>query len=171
MSKNNPTVKTADEVKVDNPKPLQSSQSSQSSVQMQMVQQTQSGPLPSSSEFSNYEVAVAGAGERILAMAEKEQAHRIETEKEELALMKRQIDENVKIEHRKLDHANKGMNFAFITMLALLASAVYLVKEGHEIYGAMAGISVAVVAYFIGGKDYLIKDKSKKEDKQDAPDA
>ncbi len=165
MSKNNPAVKTVDEVKVDNPKPLQSS------VQMQMVQQTQSGPLPSSSEFANYEVTVAGAGERILAMAEKEQAHRIETEKEELVLMKRQIDENVKIEHRKLDHANKGMNYAFITMLALLASAVYLVKEGHEIYGAMAGISVAVVAYFIGGKDYLIKDKSKKEDKQDAPDA
>ena len=39
-----------------------------------------SGPLPQADEFAKYENAVPGAGDRILAMAEREQAHRHEKE-------------------------------------------------------------------------------------------
>lgn len=42
---------------------------------------TVSGPLPSSEEFSRYEIAHPGTAERILIMAEKEAEHRKEVEK------------------------------------------------------------------------------------------
>jgi uncharacterized membrane protein len=40
------------------------------------------GPLPNAAEFAGYEHAHPGTAERILALAEKEAAHRQETEKE-----------------------------------------------------------------------------------------
>ena len=40
------------------------------------VEQVYSGPLPHPNTLREYEVIVSGAGQRILAMAEREQAHR-----------------------------------------------------------------------------------------------
>ncbi|UXS28577.1 DUF2335 domain-containing protein [Staphylococcus delphini] len=53
-------------------------------VIMRKLSITKSGPLPEAEEFKQYEDAVPGAGDRILAMAETEQTHRIDlTNKEQ----------------------------------------------------------------------------------------
>jgi uncharacterized membrane protein len=41
---------------------------------------TYSGPLPPAADFERYNAALPGAAERILAMAEKEAAHRHDAE-------------------------------------------------------------------------------------------
>ena len=45
------------------------------------VETSYSGPLPKPDDFAKYEAVQQGAADRILAMAEKQQAHRISCEK------------------------------------------------------------------------------------------
>jgi uncharacterized membrane protein len=94
------------------------------------------GPLPPPELFGQYDSVVPGAADRILAMAEKEQAHR----------------HNWEMRHLLWDGATNvlGLVFGWLLSLALVASAVYcaiidqafvaIVLTGFAAFGAVASL-------------------------------
>src|SRR5216683_4738129 len=77
-----------------------------------------SGPLPPPQLLKGYEEAFAGCAERVVAMAEKQSAHR-------QALEKAVVESNCKAQSR-------GQWFAFILALVVICGGVYLLAEGRS---------------------------------------
>lgn len=96
-------------------------------VRMSLTQTT-SGPLPPASEFRAYEQTLPGGAERILAMAEKEQDHRFDWEKEAL---------DAEIRDRK-----RGHYLVFVLTLFITGAIVYLTMYGHYAIAAILGGTV-----------------------------
>lgn len=111
------------------------------------VHQSYSGPLPPSSEFARYKEILPSAPERILAMAEEQQKHQM------------QIDN--KIVDKSFVQNILGMIFAFVIVLSLLFSSVYLAVSGFpKLSLALIGITVSLAYLFI------TRQMPKKEDKE-----
>lgn len=106
-----------------------------------------SGPLPDPMSFAAYDQTTPGAGERILAMAEKEQAHRHSTE----SLLIRTQTEDMRKEHWdvRLSHV-----CALIAVLALLGVSTLLVCTDYPVYGSLlsGATVVGVITAFVQGK-------------------
>jgi uncharacterized membrane protein len=125
------------------------------------------GPLPAPEDFAKYNNIVPGAGERILAMAERNQAHRHAMEEREAA----QTDAEIEID--KSDSANefvlktRGQWLAFGTLLLLVPLALYLAYLGDTSAAALiAGAAmVSIVAIFVTGR--WIDHKSRTEEETD----
>ncbi|HET8575347.1 MAG TPA: DUF2335 domain-containing protein [Candidatus Paceibacterota bacterium] len=98
-----------------------------------------SGPLPHPYILSRYEQIVPGAAERILAMAEKQSAHRQSLEAQ-----------TVKSDNLK---STLGVVFAFVIVLLGFALAAYTAINGREIFASVlgAGLLVGLVSTFIYG--------------------
>jgi uncharacterized membrane protein len=92
------------------------------------------GDLPHPSVLRGYEDVVPGAGERIIAMAEKRSAHRQRMESSEL-----------KIEGAK---CFIGLLLAFFIVLAAFATGAYTALHGKPFLGSM--LSLASLAAVIG---------------------
>ena len=94
------------------------------------------GPIPSHEQVAGWEQTVKGSGDRILTMAEKEQADRIQCHREEAADRRR------------------GGWFAFWFCCLCVGAAVYSAAIGHEALGiAIVGTNMAVIAVaFIVGR-------------------
>lgn len=103
------------------------------------------GPLPDPTSYAAFEQTTPGAGERILKMAESEQAHRHLLE---------DILTQAKVEDmRKLHGAvARGQWFAFLVAIFLLGVCGLLVYTGHPVQGtALSGITLAlIIASFVG---------------------
>lgn len=99
-----------------------------------------SGPLPSAEEFQGYEMAVPGAGERILAMAERQSEHRQKREMRELDIISRD--------------SRYGLIFAFVFSISALLGAFVLSYTDHTVSGCILGSTglVTVVGAFIHGR-------------------
>lgn len=96
---------------------------------------TFSGPLPAPEDFAAYKNVVPDAPERILAMAEKQQQHRIETEQ-------KIVDSNIKSSLR-------GQVLGAIMAIICLLCCVYLGIHGHDVLaGSIVAIIVSVVTIF-----------------------
>ena len=97
-----------------------------------------SGPLPPAEQFFKYDQALPGAAERILRMAEKELAHRHESET-------KLIDESVKADKR-------GQYFAYSITLISLGMFCYFAYNGLLVPSIFPGIVTiaSVVVAFIG---------------------
>ena len=97
-----------------------------------------SGPLPPPAMYSEYERALPGSAERILAMAEKEQNHRIAWEETALGTSVRET---------KL-----GQWFGFAIAVACIGAAMFLAVNEHDVVAVIAlGISaVGLVGRFLG---------------------
>lgn len=96
---------------------------------------TFSGPLPAPEDFAAYKNVVPDAPERILAMAEKQQQHRIETEQ-------KIVDSNIK-------SSLLGQWLAAIMAIICLLCCVYLGIHGHDVLaGSIVAIIVSVVTIF-----------------------
>lgn len=96
---------------------------------------TFSGPLPAPEDFAAYKNVVPDAPERILAMAEKQQQHRIETER-------KIVDSNIKSSLR-------GQVLGAIMAIICLLCCVYLGIHGHDVLaGSIVAIIVSVVTIF-----------------------
>lgn len=117
-----------------------------------MIAQSHSGPLPPAREFANYDKALPGAAERILAMAEKEQGHRHGIEKDLI--------------RREIGFKSRGQLFAFLGLLVMLAAVLAMAIMGHAAAGASLGAAVigGVVAVFLGQKWVSGDSKSSKDD-------
>ena len=78
-----------------------------------------SGPLPPPSEFGEYNRVHPGSADRILAMAENEQQHRISTERTALA---------ASVRSSKL-----GQYFGFALAVFCIGGGVFLATGGHTV--------------------------------------
>ncbi len=111
-----------------------------------MEQTTYSGPLPAPSDFAAYKETLPSAPERIMAMAETEQAHRHEIEKDVLYKTGRE--------------SLIGQILAFLLALACLGIATYLGLQGHD---TLAGAIIAIAAV-LSSIFYLKKNPQQKEE-------
>lgn len=104
-----------------------------------------SGPLPTPEELFNYQQLIPGAADRIIAMAEREQAHRMNME---------DLQSRSDIKHRDDLVASQRQNAAgvFRSDLAgqLLGSAVAIAATAGAVYTAYIGahptVSIALVS-------------------------
>lgn len=96
-----------------------------------------SGPLPSAEQFQGYEQACLGSANRILVMAEKEQAHRHSWEDSQLAF-----------EH---GYAKTGLWMGLAVALVLVGGAVVTALTGHSdvAIALVAASAIGMVAKFV----------------------
>jgi uncharacterized membrane protein len=110
------------------------------SVQIQASRTQFIGPLPPPEILLKYNDALPNAAERIVSMAESQQKHRQELEKQV-------IDSNCRAQQR-------GPIFGFIVCMSAIGGGVYLIHTGKDASGLASIItalaSLAVV--FIYGK-------------------
>ncbi len=107
---------------------------------------TFSGPIPPPSMLGEYDAVHDGLANRIVSMAESQQAHRQALEKESVVAA-------IKTESR-------GQNYALFVSMLIIAGSLYLIDGGKEISGSiLAGGTLTGLAYlFITGR--------KKEDEE-----
>lgn len=101
---------------------------------------TYEGPLPPASEFDRYEQVCPGAADRILSMAEREEAHRHDTED-------RIVDSIIR-------QSKLGQIFAFSIALGSLGTVIFSLVIDKP-FGAVAPAILALTslsAVFIGSK-------------------
>jgi uncharacterized membrane protein len=125
------------------------------SQQRQQIVQAQisasfSGPLPHPDILVRYNDAVPDAAERILAMAERQSAHRIDLEK-------RVITADIR-------RSNFGLAAGLIVALAFLVGSVVLVLSGYAVEGTIfATVDIAgLVATFVYGTERRRKEREDK---------
>ncbi|MEM8836077.1 MAG: DUF2335 domain-containing protein [Planctomycetota bacterium] len=104
-------------------------------------------PLPPPDVLRAFGEVDASFPERILAMTEREQAHRHRSEFE-LLDAKKQSSER---EHARL---SRGQVLAFVLALTLIAAGVWLTLGGHAVVGGtiFGTTIVSLVAAFLGGR-------------------
>ena len=104
------------------------------------VSQQFSGPIPPPHILGDYDKVQVGFAERIIAMAENEQAHRHGIEN-------RALSSEISVQKR-------GQIFALIVSLLILVGSMFLIYSGKEISGSvLAGSSLIGLAYiFITGR-------------------
>jgi uncharacterized membrane protein len=109
-----------------------------------------SGPLPPPQLLKGYEEAFAGCAERVVAMAEKQSAHR-------QALEKAVVESNCKAQSR-------GQWFAFILALVVICGGVYLLAEGRSLEGFSAIILAvgSIIGALIYGRTEQRKERESK---------
>ena len=135
-----------------------------------------SSPIPSAQEIEYYERAFPGSAERIFGMAEREQAHRHEREKEQQEINTRAMIVNMETagaNARAQDAANgeirRGQWMAFILSLGYLAATVYLATEGMEIVASamtLGGVA-AIAAVFIRTRSHAAHKESKPKEESE----
>ena len=120
--------------------------------------QFRSGPLPQPEDFDRYNVVLPGAAERLLTMAEKEQAHRHKLEELDTAHDHRQERAGLRW-GGTLTIA--GMVAALIALLGVLGAGVWLILEGHPLggYTALVTATVAVIGVFVGASQVQKRQK------------
>ena len=108
-------------------------------IRQQVVTSSFAGPLPPPDILIQYNDAVPNAAERIIAMAERQAAHRIELEG--------------RVAKADIRRSNAGLIAGLIVALAGLATAFFLIDRGHEIAGmTLGGIDLAgLVTVFVYG--------------------
>lgn len=104
------------------------------------VSQQFSGPIPPPHILGDYDKVQAGFAERIISMAEKEQAHRHGIEHHALS--------------SEISILKRGQFFALIVSLVILGGSMFLIYSGKEVAGSvLAGASLTGLAYiFITGR-------------------
>ena len=100
-----------------------------------------SGPLPQAAELKRYDDIQPGFAERIVAMAEKQQAHRHELEKKDIEVF-------AETEREKLKQEGRGQIFAFISIVLMVLAGGFLAWLGYSgLALALTGSSLAFVIF------------------------
>ncbi|RPH33516.1 MAG: DUF2335 domain-containing protein [Bacteroidales bacterium] len=104
------------------------------------MQKVHIGPLPTPETLREYSALIPNGAERIMAMAEKQQDHRISLEK--------------KVISGQMSQSYIGQFLAFFIGIAALASATYCSINDHELTGIFLGVGglTGLVTAFIQGK-------------------
>ena len=115
-----------------------------SNIRMQLMAQLRaewSGPLPAPDILIRYNDALPNGAERVVAMAERQSAHRIEMENR----------------HQSGEHLRSilGSTYGLVVALALIVGSVWLISLGHELSGTILGTIdiVALVSVFVYGTE------------------
>lgn len=105
-----------------------------------VAMESYSGPLPSPEDFKAYKDVLDSAPERILAMAERQQEHR-------MAVEKRLLDIDARESHR-------GQVTGAVLVVLCVGAAVLLGLTGHDwLAGAVVAITAAVATIFVLHKE------------------
>jgi uncharacterized membrane protein len=109
-----------------------------------------SGPLPLPSLIAQYNEVIPNGAERIMAMAERQSAHRERLEA-------RVVDGNVA-------NQTRGSYFAFILALVAIGGGFFLIHEGRSAQGLVAIITslVALASVFFYSKAEQRKERIEK---------
>lgn len=109
-----------------------------------MIQQSHSGPLPSSREFRGYEIVLPGSANRLLEMAEREQQHRHSLE--------------AVVIHKEATMKGRGQWFALVALILMLSVVGMMAYWGHPVPAATlgTGVVIGVVALFLGQRRKVI---------------
>lgn len=83
------------------------------------------GPLPPPEILAGYEEISPGFADRIMAMAEKQQEHRIRLE--------------TSMVRRQLNQKSFGQLIGFVITIVILSAVVYLAIEGHDWLAGILG--------------------------------
>lgn len=107
---------------------------------LRAVQLEFSGPLPPAAELQKYEAVAPGVADRIIRMAEAEQAHR------------HRMDQ--KIFTHEARRSWGGLAMGGVIALSFFAGSVYLVATGEAVAGTILGTVdlVALVTVFVLGR-------------------
>lgn len=108
-----------------------------------------SGPIPSPEVFAKYEAILPGAAERILTMAEEQQKHRMEIEKQVI--------------NSKISDSRLGIILGFILTIVIIAVSTGAILMGYSVIG-FSSIIIAVgglVGVFIYGTRSNRKEREK----------
>lgn len=93
---------------------------------------SRSSPIPDAAELEHYERVLPGAADRIVTMAENRAAHVERIQSKSLDMTGRLAD--------------NLMRLGTIVVLAGLATASYLVYQGHDVTGAVTAIANLLIA-------------------------
>lgn len=99
------------------------------------------GPLPPPNILRGYNEVIPGAAERILAMAENQQSHRIQMESAV-------VQENCKSQRR-------GLTFGFVITMTVVLGGFFLIYKGKSASGLISVVLAlaSLVGIFIYGKE------------------
>jgi uncharacterized membrane protein len=113
---------------------------SQQVQQLRIEGQIRTGPIPSPDEIAEYERILPGCADRLVKMAEKEQAHRHKTE--------------TRGQTHRMGITFVGQLFAFLIGIAGIAGGVYLVKSDKPItgFGVFFTSLAAIMGVFFYGR-------------------
>ncbi len=100
-------------------------------------EQYYAGPIPHPEIIASYEQIVPGSGDRILAMSEQQQRHKMKVQ---------EILVNAATQHEKL-----GMWRGFILALAIIASGTLVILSGFSVAGfaLVTGPAIAIAGVFL----------------------
>lgn len=116
-----------------------------------MVESRQfSGPLPAPEDIAKYEKTLPGSAERILSMAEKQQEHRMESER--------------KIIDYKTGVGKRGQWLGFILVILCIAASVALGFLGHDWLAGCIGVTTVLG---VAGVFVLNKEPNAKKNEED----
>jgi uncharacterized membrane protein len=120
------------------------------------VERHHSGPLPSAETIIKYNSVIPNGADRIMAMAEKQQDHRMAMEN--------------KVITSQLSQSKKGQLIGALLCFLALAASVYLGMNDHETMGAIIGTTTiaTVGGIFVLGK--LFSSKDRKSDSKEIED-
>lgn len=104
-------------------------------IVMTMVRKSHSGPLPSPEMYAEYESAHPGSAERILQMAEKEQAHR-------------HLNEGKMVTHEYGVRYTSQVG-AILALVLLCGTVAYCASQGQELSAALIGALGTIVIAFL----------------------
>ena len=116
-----------------------------------------SGPIPPPEALARYEEIQSGAADRIITMAETQQAHRMSLETKAIG--------------GQIDQSKRGQIFGFIVILLCISVAVFFaVAFGMTTFAEifLTVTMVILVTLFITGKNVMrkdLKEKSKDQEK------
>lgn len=109
-----------------------------------------SGPLPDPQTLEKYNAIIPNGAERIMAMAEKQQEHRMGLEKSTIS--------------EQLSQSKRGQIFGLIIGLAAITASAICIILGHEWPGALLGAGglTGLVSVFVYGKNQQRKSLASK---------
>lgn len=123
----------------------------QQKIMMQRMESTSFvGPLPPPNVLRGYNEIIPGAAERILAMAERQQSHRLRLESE--------------VVEGNCESQKRGLNFGFVLAMTVILGGLFLIYKGKDITGIIAVVAAlgSLVGLFIYGKQKQSKELQSK---------
>lgn len=110
------------------------------------VTHAHSGPLPSPEDLKNYDLVNPGTAQKIVAMAENQQNHRIRIEAQVIT--------------EQLVQSARGQHYALAVAMTMILASFIMVIKGHDTAGGWVGGTtlVGLVTVFITGRATQIAD-------------
>lgn len=110
--------------------------------QTQTIYHSHSGPIPSPADMEKYSLAFPNGADRIMAMAERNQAARIANEALAVA--------------GNVEQGARGQHYGFIITILMISASVVMVMTGHDTAGSWLGGTtlVGLAAVFVTGKAF-----------------